>query len=86
MHETCANCTLEFIPQPGYYVGAMYVSYLLFSALILPIAFLGVFYFKWSMAATMFLTILLCALTYIKFIRLARSLWIHMDVRYKAEE
>ena len=27
MNEKCSECGLEFSPEPGYYYGAMYVSY-----------------------------------------------------------
>ncbi|MBK9636286.1 MAG: DUF983 domain-containing protein [Bacteroidetes bacterium] len=27
MHSHCPNCGLNFEPEPGYYYGAMYVSY-----------------------------------------------------------
>ena len=27
MHRNCPACGLDFIPEPGYYYGAMYVSY-----------------------------------------------------------
>ena len=27
MHENCPNCGQKFTPEPGFYYGAMYVSY-----------------------------------------------------------
>lgn len=29
MNKQCSHCELEFEPEPGYYYGAMYVSYML---------------------------------------------------------
>ena len=35
MHETCPNCNLRFEIEPGFFWGAMYVSYALTSGLML---------------------------------------------------
>lgn len=34
MHRTCPNCGQDFIPEPGFYFGAMYFSYAINVALM----------------------------------------------------
>jgi Protein of unknown function (DUF983) len=37
MHDRCPNCGLRFNREPGYFLGAMYISYAL--ALVIIVAF-----------------------------------------------
>ena len=78
MHEECSHCHTSFFPEPGFYTGAMYVSY----ALAIPMAFLvamGLYYgfgvsdeaALGAMIATMVL------MTPINF-RLSRLIWLYL--------
>lgn len=46
MHESCPNCGASFEPEPGFYYGAMFVSYA-FSVALLTIVSLAL-YFLWN--------------------------------------
>jgi uncharacterized protein (DUF983 family) len=85
MNHSCHHCNLLFEPEPGYYYGAMFLSYIVFSLIMLPFALLLNFYFKLSVDMTMLIVILLSAVGFFRILRGARSLWIHIMVRYKAE-
>lgn len=37
LHEECSNCKLNYRPEPGFYYGAMYVSYALGVALFVTL-------------------------------------------------
>ena len=69
-------------PEPGFYYGAMFISYI-FSAwyLLLPTLLL-VFYFKWSANSAMAFTIFLGLISYSRVMRASRSLWIHINVKH----
>lgn len=82
MHETCQHCEQSFYPEPGFYYGALFLSYILSGwFLLLPALFLK-FYLNWSVTSTMVFVLVLAALTYLKFLRFSRSLWIHIVVKY----
>lgn len=85
MNRECRFCGQNFEPEPGYYYGAMFLSYIISSFLLLPIALILVFYFNWSDFQTMAFIILLGGLIFFRILRMSRSLWIHMMVRYKPE-
>jgi len=85
MNHSCQHCNLLFEPEPGYYYGAMFLSYIVFSLFMLPFALLLNFYFKLSVNMTMLVVILVSAIGFFRILRGARSLWIHIMVRYKAE-
>ncbi|NJN42780.1 MAG: DUF983 domain-containing protein [Flammeovirgaceae bacterium] len=40
MNDTCSHCEASFEPEPGFYFGAMFVSYAINVGLILAIGFI----------------------------------------------
>jgi len=78
MHDTCDHCHTSFFPEPGFYTGAMYVSY----ALAIPIAFLVAMGLSYGFGASdevslgaMMVSIFL--MTPINF-RLSRLIWLYL--------
>jgi uncharacterized protein (DUF983 family) len=49
MQERCAVCDLKFEREPGYFLGAMYISYLLGVLTMAPIAMLFWFLAGWGL-------------------------------------
>ena len=82
MHRRCTNCDQDFMPEPGFYYGAMFISYAISVILLLPMTLLLVFYFKWSFNAAMGLVVILTLVLFLKILRLSRSIWIHIMVPY----
>lgn len=78
MNENCPECGLEFQREPGYFTGAMYVSYALFA---FPATAL---YFMWLIQGWPMKYLLLCAflisLPLVPFVlRMSRAIWIYVD-------
>ena len=78
MHELCPHCRLRYEVEPGYFIGAMYVSYAISGGVALVLGFL-LFYLGgdpegWVYAAVVAPTMVLIAP--INF-RLSRVLWLH---------
>ena len=46
MHRQCAHCSLNFELEPGYYTGAMYVSYAFSVAIFVIVGFLLFIFFN----------------------------------------
>lgn len=82
MKENCPNCGQKYVLEPGFYWGAMYISYMLSSGLMLATFALLYFVFDvavfWTFVWITVVTLSLYAVIY----RLARSVWIHINVRY----
>jgi len=79
MYDQCPECGLKFDREPGYFLGAMYFSYLLS---ILPS--LAVVLLIWRLSGWPFDTVMICAFVgYLPFVpavtRWARVLWIYVD-------
>ena len=82
MPKKCEYCDQVTTPEPGFYYGAMFLSYILSSWFVLIPTLILVFYFKWSVGGAMVFAIALTAVTYLKFLRGSRSLWLHMMVKH----
>ncbi|NNE27950.1 MAG: DUF983 domain-containing protein [Saprospiraceae bacterium] len=82
MNDSCSRCGQDFEPEPGYYYGAMFISYILSSFILLPIALVLAFYFEFSNLQMMAVIILLGVLIFFRILRVSRSIWIHAMVKY----
>ena len=84
MNDHCAVCGQSFMPEPGYYFGAMFVSYGLNAAF-----FIAVWIAMIVLMDEVSLTAMLIALAVVIFgllpitFRLSRVLWIYIFVRYE---
>ena len=84
MNNACASCGQPFEPEPGYYFGAMFVSYALNTALFVAV-WLGLYLILDEVSTTILIVALI--LTILGFLpltfRWSRVLWINIFVRYK---
>lgn len=81
MNEQCGDCGLRFEREPGYFVGAMYVSY----AMVLPVfcAVMAVLWIwvvpGWSLHGVLALVLAVFMPAVPLVFRYARILWIHLE-------
>jgi len=83
MNKRCKVCNLNFEPEPGFYFGAMFISYTISAMTLLPLALLMVFKYGWSANQAMALIIFIGFLSFYKTMRISRSVWINIMVKYK---
>ncbi|MEY3241396.1 MAG: hypothetical protein RIR11_2835 [Bacteroidota bacterium] len=85
MHERCPKCDLNYYPEPGYYYGAMFISYIWMGWFCL--IFMGVFFWgldlpqntAWAML------IVFIAINFVYIFRISRLMWININVRYNPD-
>ena len=82
MNDKCPECGLDFNPEPGFYFGALIISYAISSWMLLLPALLLVLYFDWSVMQAMTFALILAAVTYFKILRGSRSLYLHLMMRF----
>lgn len=82
MKERCEVCGQNFMPEPGFYYGAMFISYLLSTFFFLLVAAITIIYFDWSVEGAFGLIIFLGAIFYIWVLRMSRSIWINLMIKY----
>ena len=79
MNASCAACGLRFEREPGYFLGAMYVSYGFGVITVLPVSLLLVFAAGWSLLPVMIVMFVQTLVSMPLFYRYSRILWLHFD-------
>ena len=82
MHDRCEHCNQKFEPEPGYYFGAMFISYIWTGWMALAIIGFCMIVLEWSVEASFALLIAVSALFYFFILRISRSMYIHLDVKF----
>lgn len=85
MHEHCDHCGLKYQPEPGYFFGAMFISYIWTAWLCLSIVGFCMLVLGWSITASFALLITVAIASYILVLRISRVIYMHIDVKYKPE-
>ena len=83
MNVSCETCGQRFEPEPGFYYGAMFISYIISGFTFIGVALTLVFVFAWSVEAAMGVVIVIAVLGFFKLLRISRSLWIHFVVPFE---
>jgi uncharacterized protein (DUF983 family) len=82
MLQRCTTCNLNYFPEPGYYYGAMFISYIWMGWFCL----LFVSFFHWYLALSQSwafgLLTLFLVINFVYIFRISRLMWINMNVRY----
>jgi len=82
MNDRCTVCGQNFMPEPGFYYGAMFISYIMSSFFFLFIAGVTIIFFDWSVEGAFALIIFLGIFLFFWLMRISRSLWIHFVIKY----
>ena len=82
MHGTCSHCGLQYEREPGFFYGAMYVSYALTVALAVAIFVLGYLFHLSLITSFIAILVILLGLTPVT-MRVSRLVYINMFVHFK---
>ncbi|EAZ81440.1 hypothetical protein ALPR1_20428 [Algoriphagus machipongonensis] len=87
MNPKCDYCQQSFEPEPGYYFGAMFISYALNTALFISVWLgLEIFYPEYSLGLLLTLIVISAIILLPFFFRVSRSAWIAIFVPYEASK
>ena len=86
MNQSCSECGQTFMPEPGFYYGAMYMSYAFYVIVILIAVPIGLNWFDLDITALMAILIVLFILLTPVFFRMARRAWLAIFVPYSDEK
>jgi uncharacterized protein (DUF983 family) len=85
MHKHCPHCGEDFVPEPGFYQGALYMSYAFNVAVMLTYFFIFALfledYYNYFLITVIPLLVILTPLAY----RLARRSWLAIFIKPKTE-
>ncbi len=84
MNPRCSCCGQPFEPEPGYYFGAMFISYGITTGIFLVALFILNLVVEEITMLMVFVTVVGVVIGFLPVIfRLSRSLWINIFVRYE---
>jgi len=85
-HEECAHCHLKYELEPGFWLGALWTSYPIVIVLELPFL-LGALLLEGNAIWYSFVGMVVAFfIAWPLMLRLGRSFWIHLNVRYSPPE
>ena len=87
-HQHCPHCNLRFEREPGFFYGAMYVSYALTMAILLGLTFMLYFFFGDPSAGVYIATVTVSIVLFVPVVfRYSRTLYLHVfgGVKYSKE-
>lgn len=82
MPNHCDKCGQKYFLEPGFYYGAMFISYIIsgfFCLIVVGVLMLGLDLDVWTSFAIL---LAILAVLFIWFFRISRSIFIHMRVMY----
>lgn len=82
MPSHCPNCGNDYAPEPGYYYGAMFISYIFTGFFCLGFVMLLHWVIGWSLNASFIALIIVSAVFFVYVFRLSRAIYINIDQHY----
>lgn len=86
MHDHCPHCQQDLAPEPGFYYGAMFLSYILTGWFCLAFVAIVHWILGLSLISSFALLILVTGVLFVWFFRISRSIWIHINVKYASQD
>ena len=85
MKLRCSCCDANFMPEPGFYYGSMFISYIMTSFFMLGSFFILKLGFHMETFSAFGVVLAIVVLLYFFIFRFSRSLWLSFFLKYDAE-
>lgn len=86
MHQRCPKCDANMEPEPGFYYGAMFMSYIFSAFISLGIVMLTHWVLDYSLFASFFILCAVVAIFFVWWFRFSRAFWFNLIVGFKPEK
>lgn len=86
MMEKCPVCGLNYTPEPGFYYGSMFLSYIWTAWVFLLSGFLFHWVLKLSLIQTMILLVAIAGILFVWIFRISRVMYLGFHVRYEGKK
>lgn len=83
MHDKCSNCGQKYEIEPGFWIGALWASYPIVVLIELPFLFTAIASKSFNLWYTYGLMILAFGVFYPLMVRLGRSIWAHIFIKFR---
>lgn len=86
MYDRCPLCNANYEPEPGFYYGAMFISYIFSGFILLAFTMVLHWVLGLSLTASFFWVIALVAVFFVWWFRFSRAFWLNLMVRFRPEK
>lgn len=83
MPQNCAKCGQKYFLEPGFYYGAMFISYIITGFFSLAFVAFCMFGLGMSVNTSFVWLLVVMGVLFIWFYRLARAIWINVNVKFE---
>lgn len=83
MPQNCTKCGQKYYLEPGFYYGAMFISYIITGFFSLSFVAFCMFALDMSVDMSFVWLIVVTGILFVWFYRLARSIWINVNVKFE---
>ena len=82
MPKHCSNCNVNLEPEPGFYFGAMFISYGITGWFSIFFIMFFHWYLKMELYSSFAILVVFLAFNFIWIYRFSRSIWAHIIIKY----
>jgi len=82
MPKECPNCKLNYFPEPGFYWGAMFISYIFWGFFCVIFGGACIMGLGWSVNKTTLVLLAISAVFFVWLFRTSRAAWFNAVVHY----
>ncbi|MEL6865989.1 MAG: DUF983 domain-containing protein [Bacteroidota bacterium] len=85
MPKRCPVCKQSYMPEPGFYYGAMFISYAITGWFALGFVGFCIVFLEMGVYSSFALLIFIFAVFFVWIFRISRAIWININVKYRAD-
>jgi uncharacterized protein (DUF983 family) len=82
MKQKCEKCAFDYFPEPGYYYGSMFISYIWTGWLCLFIVGVLHWYLGYSINVSFAVLIAIMSIIFVYTFRISRAIWLNFMHNY----
>ncbi len=86
MNQRCPLCDADMEPEPGFYYGAMFMSYIFSAFISLGLVMLTHWVLDYSLTQSFFILIAIVAVFFVWWFRFSRAFWFNLIVGFRPEK
>ncbi len=86
MPKRCSICKQDYWPEPGFYYGAMFISYIFWGWVCVLFGVIFIMGLGMSVNQAALVLVLFSVIFFVWLFRISRSIWIHIAIKHRPDK